>query len=77
MQRRLTKEERDDHKGVQILKRKATLEKKLHTVVFEDFNLLMVLGRGAFGKVFLAELSINKKLYAIKSIRKDILIEMD
>jgi len=37
----------------------------------------MVLGRGAFGKVFLAELPINKKLYAIKSIRKDILIEMD
>jgi serine/threonine protein kinase len=46
-------------------------------VQFEDFNLLMVLGRGAFGKVFLAELSINKQLYAIKSIRKDILIEMD
>jgi len=39
--------------------------------------MLMVLGRGAFGKVFLAELSFNKKLYAIKSIRKDILIEMD
>lgn len=37
----------------------------------------MVLGRGAFGKVFLAELSHNKALYAIKSIRKDILIEMD
>ena len=39
--------------------------------------MLMVLGRGAFGKVFLAELKLNKKLYAIKSIRKDILIEMD
>jgi len=37
----------------------------------------MVLGRGAFGKVFLAELQINNQLYAIKSIRKDILIEMD
>ena len=38
---------------------------------------MMVLGRGAFGKVFLAELAHNKALYAIKSIRKDILIEMD
>jgi serine/threonine protein kinase len=37
----------------------------------------MVLGRGAFGKVFLAELKHDKQLYAIKSIRKDILIEMD
>ena len=37
----------------------------------------MVLGRGAFGKVFLAELKQNKQLYAIKSIRKDVLIEMD
>jgi len=37
----------------------------------------MVIGRGAFGKVFLAELKTKdgtKKLYAIKSIRKDILI---
>ena len=37
----------------------------------------MVLGRGAFGKVFLGELRQNKMLYAIKSIRKDVLIEMD
>ena len=34
----------------------------------------MVIGRGTFGKVFLAELKENKALYAIKSIRKDILI---
>jgi len=37
----------------------------------------MVLGRGAFGKVFLAQLSSNQKYYAIKSIRKDILMELD
>jgi len=37
----------------------------------------MVLGRGAFGKVFLAELQTDKTLYAVKSIRKDILIEND
>ena len=40
----------------------------------------MVIGRGTFGKVFLGELKVpdsktgEKKLYAIKSIRKDVLI---
>ena len=37
----------------------------------------MVLGRGTFGKVFLAELQHDKSLYAIKSIRKDILLETE
>lgn len=40
-----------------------------------DFKMLVVLGKGTFGKVFLAEFAQNKKLYAIKVIRKDILIE--
>lgn len=44
-------------------------------VKYEDFKLLMMLGRGTFGKVFLAELQPTKALYAIKAIRKDVLIE--
>ena len=43
----------------------------------EDFKLLNVLGRGTFGKVYLSELTLNGKLYAIKSIRKDILLDLD
>ena len=46
-------------------------------VCFEDFNFLMVIGRGTFGKVFLCEHKTTKKMYACKSIRKDILIEYD
>ena len=42
-----------------------------------DFELKVQLGRGAFGKVYLAELRSTKKLYAIKVIRKDVLIEYD
>lgn len=40
-----------------------------------DFKMIVVLGKGTFGKVFLAEFQMNKQLYAIKVIRKDILIE--
>lgn len=39
--------------------------------------MLLVLGRGAFGKVYLAELKGTNINYAIKSIRKDILIDME
>lgn len=75
--RRLTKDDVDETKGAVMLKRKGTLKKELQEVKMDDFKIMMVLGRGAFGKVFLAELKHNKQLYAIKSIRKDILIEMD
>lgn len=51
--------------------------KKESNVKLEDFKLKIVLGRGTFGKVYLAELSHNKKMYAIKSIRKDVLLEFD
>ena len=34
-----------------------------------------MLGKGTFGKVFLSEFNRDKQLYAIKVIRKDILIE--
>lgn len=78
IRRKVTNAEEGEFKGASLLKRKGTLIKKEEIEVkFEDFKMLMVLGRGAFGKVFLAELAFNKKLYAIKSIRKDILIEMD
>lgn len=51
--------------------------RKQEEVKLEDFKLITVLGRGTFGKVYLAELRQNKQLYAIKSIRKDVLIEFD
>ena len=51
--------------------------RKKEDVKLEDFKLITVLGRGTFGKVYLAELRQDKQLYAIKSIRKDVLIEFD
>ena len=50
---------------------------RFKNVSLDEFTLLSVIGRGTFGKVFLAEFQRNKERYAIKSIRKDILIEYD
>jgi len=36
-----------------------------------------VIGRGSFGKVFLVEKKDSKEVYAMKSLRKDVIIDYD
>ena len=51
--------------------------KRENDVKLEDFEIKMQLGKGTFGRVYLAELPNVKQKYAIKAIRKDVLIEYD
>jgi serine/threonine protein kinase len=36
-----------------------------------------VIGKGSFGKVFLVEKKDTKKVFAMKSLRKDVILEYD
>ena len=65
-----------DMRGSVVMKRRKTVDQN---VKLEDFDILSQLGRGTFGRVYLGELDKNgkKTLYAIKAIRKDVLIEYD
>ena len=44
-------------------------------ITLEDFSILKVIDKGSFGKVFLVSNKKMGKLYAMKRINKDVLIE--
>ena len=40
----------------------------------DDFQLLKVVGRGSFGKVYLAKKKSNGQIYAVKTLKKDFIL---
>ena len=51
--------------------------KNVKNVKLEDFKVLKVIGRGSFGKVNLVEYLPTHETYAMKSLKKDLLIEQE
>ena len=61
-------------------KRKNTLfsrHQTIKSVELNDFQIIKVLGRGTFGKVCLVQYTPTKEYYAMKSLKKDVLLDMD
>jgi len=50
---------------------------KCDEICVDDFNCIKVLGRGAFGKVMLVEKKNTKEIFAMKSLRKEDIIEKE
>lgn len=46
-------------------------------VSLADFTIKKVIGRGSFGKVFLVEKKNTKEVFAMKSLRKDVILDYD
>ena len=51
--------------------------KTIKTVSLEDFQIMKVLGRGSFGKVTLVQYKQTGEYYAMKSLKKDVLLDQD
>jgi hypothetical protein len=64
-------------KSAAVVKTSLNKRKDLIDVKFEDFKTIKVLSRGTFAKVVLVEHIPNGELYAMKSLKKHVLIDQE
>ena len=50
-------------------------EPKLEKSTLDNFKIMKIIGRGEYGKVFLVRNNLNNEYYAMKSIKKEILVD--
>ncbi|KAK7149470.1 hypothetical protein R3I94_008952 [Phoxinus phoxinus] len=55
----------------------ATPRKEHHKFILDNFILHKMLGKGSFGKVFLAELKGSGQFFAVKALKKDVVLMDD
>ena len=70
-------EDYDPKNGFRDSSRTLYAKKGDSKVALQDFIIKKVIGRGSFGKVFLVEKKDSKEVYAMKSLRKDVILDYD
>jgi hypothetical protein len=67
----------EDNLSIGIVGHSFPNKRKSSPLTLEDFTLVNLLGNGSYGKIYLVASKSTKHFYAMKALRKDVLIDND